>query len=111
MANRDKLIQILKNQSCPSPMLCSPECKYVDSDDCHAERLADLLISNDVDVVIRCKDCKRYSGNKNYNSVFGLCVLTSREVLANDFCSDGERNCVSDFVSYGDCEGMMMNES
>lgn len=91
MTERDKLIQILKNQNCPSPMLCSPECKYIDSADCYAERLADMLIENGVEVVIRCKDCKWYSKNKNDGFFGGRCGLTFHGVLDFDFCSQGKR--------------------
>lgn len=45
---RDRLVELIKHDNCISPATCSSKCKYVDSDDCHAERLADHLIANKV---------------------------------------------------------------
>lgn len=86
MTEREKLIQLLKKDNCPSPMLCSGDCKYVSSADCHSERLADLLIENDVVEVVRCKDCANYSNNSELCYIFkGLLFYE------NDFCSYGKR--------------------
>ena len=51
---RERLVKLIKHDNCISPATCSSKCKYVDSDDCHAERLADYLLANGV-VVMPCK--------------------------------------------------------
>ena len=48
MTERDKLIELLKNDSCQSPMLCDPNCKYAKLERCYEERTADYLIENGV---------------------------------------------------------------
>lgn len=90
MTERENLIQLLKNDNCPSPMLCSGKCKYVSSADCHAERLADLLIENDVVEVVRCKDCLHCYEE---SEVFEIpqCFLHDIPVYPDDFCSYGKK--------------------
>ena len=93
MTERDKLIQILKNDNCPSPMLCSPECKYIDSADCYAERLADMLIENDMIKVVRCRDCANY-GKYNFNDKYdenGWCNIWRATKFDHNFCEYGKR--------------------
>lgn len=51
MTGREKLIELLSQNTCPSPMFCSDNCKYVNSSDCAAERCADHLLANGVIVV------------------------------------------------------------
>lgn len=51
---RERLVKLIKHDNCISPATCSSKCKYVDSDDCHAERLADYLLANGV-IVPPCK--------------------------------------------------------
>lgn len=51
---RDRLIELLKNDYCPSPMLCDDKCKYINSKDCYTERIADMLLANGV-IVPPCK--------------------------------------------------------
>ena len=43
---RDRLIELIKRDNCRNPFTCSPQCKYVESDDCHSERLADLILAD-----------------------------------------------------------------
>ena len=45
---------------------------------------ADILVTNDVVQVVRCKDCTQYNGHR-------YCRYTELIVLDNDFCSYGER--------------------
>lgn len=52
---REKLIELLKWDSCEHPYTCDPKCKYFHEDeDCHALRYADHLIANGV-TVLPCK--------------------------------------------------------
>ena len=51
---RDRLIELLDKQSCPSPLLCDKNCKYAHLQTCYAERVADYLLANGV-IVPPCK--------------------------------------------------------
>ena len=48
MTERERLIELLKNDSCKSPMLCDPNCKYANLARCYEERTADFLLENGV---------------------------------------------------------------
>ena len=48
MTERERLIELLKNDSCQSPMLCDPNCKYAKLERCYEERTADYLLENGV---------------------------------------------------------------
>lgn len=53
-ADRERLIEILKLGSCPSPYLCDENCKYANLERCYEERTADLLLEHGV-VLLPCK--------------------------------------------------------
>ena len=48
MTGRERLIEILKLGSCPSPYLCDENCKYANLEQCYEERTADLLLEHGV---------------------------------------------------------------
>ena len=48
MTERERLIELLKSDSCESPMLCDPNCKYASLKRCYEERTADYLLENGV---------------------------------------------------------------
>jgi hypothetical protein len=48
MTERERLIEILKQQNCPNPMLCDEGCKYAHLESCYEARTADLLLTNGV---------------------------------------------------------------
>lgn len=57
-----------------------------------AGKIADYLIANDVEPVVRCKECKysRKTGRDGYlfcNTSLGM----GRGVIDTDFCSEGKR--------------------
>ena len=54
MTDRERLIEILKLGSCPSPYLCDENCKYANLERCYEERTADLLLEHGV-VLLPCK--------------------------------------------------------
>ena len=54
MPDRERLIEILKLGSCPSPYLCDENCKYANLERCYEERTADLLLEHGV-VLLPCK--------------------------------------------------------
>ena len=47
---REKLIELLKTNACPSPFMCDPACRYYGFGDCFPYRFADHLIANGVTV-------------------------------------------------------------
>lgn len=51
MTEREKLIELLNKQSCPSPLLCDKNCKYAHLQTCYPERVADHLLANEVGFV------------------------------------------------------------
>ena len=51
---REKLIELLKTNACPSPFMCDPACRYYGFGDCFPDRFADYLIANGVTV----QECK-----------------------------------------------------
>lgn len=48
---RERLIKLLNNQCCPSPLLCDANCKYAQLESCYPERVVDYLIDNGVVVL------------------------------------------------------------
>ena len=54
MTERERLVELLKSDSCESPMLCDPNCKYANLKRCYEERTADYLLANGV-IVLPCK--------------------------------------------------------
>ena len=48
MTERERLVKLLKSDSCESPMLCDPNCKYASLKRCYEERTADYLLENGV---------------------------------------------------------------
>lgn len=51
MTERERLVELLKSDSCESPMLCDPNCKYANLERCYEERTADYLLENGVVVL------------------------------------------------------------
>lgn len=45
---REKLVELLKTNACPSPFMCDPTCKYYGFGDCFPDRFADYLITHGV---------------------------------------------------------------
>ena len=52
MNERERLIELLKTDNCPSPFVCDANCKYINSENCLAERMADYLLENGVIVPV-----------------------------------------------------------
>ena len=45
---REKLVELLKTNACPSPFMCDSTCKYYGFGDCFPDRFADYLIAHGV---------------------------------------------------------------
>lgn len=56
MTERERLVELLKNDNCPSPFICDANCKYINSENCWAERTADYLLANGVHITA-CPTC------------------------------------------------------
>ena len=48
MDAREKLVELLKTNACPSPFMCDPTCRYYGYGDCFPDRFADYIIANGV---------------------------------------------------------------
>ena len=44
VTERERLVELLKNDNCPSPFVCDANCTYINSENCLAERMADYLL-------------------------------------------------------------------
>ena len=71
---REKLVELMKTNACPSPFMCDPACRYLCFEDCFPERFADHLISKGVTVQewISVKD--RLPDNKEHDWVLAQVV-------------------------------------
>ena len=58
MTERERLINLLKHDNCPSPFICDANCKYINSNNCSAERIADYLLENGVSILPCNLPCK-----------------------------------------------------
>lgn len=47
---KEKLVELLKTNACPSPFMCDPTCRYYGYGDCFPDRFADHLIAHGVTV-------------------------------------------------------------
>ena len=87
---REKLVELLKTNACPSPFICDPTCRYYDFGDCFPERFADYLIAHGVTVqeLDGCKYCKEYEDlpehfidGKPVGRVFDTCIQRNENGL------------------------------
>lgn len=85
---REKLVELMKTNACPSPFMCDPACRYLCFEDCFPERFADHLISNGVTVqaLDGCEYCKEYEdlpehfvSGKPVGRVFDTCIQTDEK--------------------------------
>ena len=89
MTERERLVKLLKSDSCESPMLCDPNCKYASLKRCYEERTADYLLSNGVIVPpVKAGDTiyeihERRKGNK------WVKIISERFVHGVEICMGG----------------------
>ena len=50
MDDREKLVELLKTNACPSPFMCDPTCRYYGYGDCFPDRFADHLLAHGVTI-------------------------------------------------------------
>ena len=87
---REKLVELLKTDACPSPFFCDPACRYYGLGDCFPDRFADHLIAHGVTVqeLNGCKYCEEYEDlpehffdGKPVGRVFDTCIQTDENGL------------------------------
>lgn len=98
MTDRERLIELLKNDNCPSPFICDANCKYINSGNCSTERIADFLLSNGVIVptvkvgerriddlgrILIPKDIRKSLGI-NYGDVISISVSDASIILRKE---------------------------
>ena len=76
---REKLVELLKTNACPSPFMCDPACRYYGLGDCFTYRFADHLIAHGV-TVQECGNWKYY--HKQNKAVCTSCSF-ERDLDAN----------------------------
>lgn len=83
MTDRERLIEILKLGSCPSPYLCDENCKYANLERCYEERTADHLLEHGV-IVLPCKvgdTIYQTDGVRIYTSTIYEITYTENKVI------------------------------
>ena len=92
---REKLVELMKTNACPSPFMCDPACRYLCFEDCFPERFADHLIANGVTVQkcgywISLTDCANAGvycsicNKKAYKEDYAWCNRKNK--LRSDYC-------------------------
>ena len=92
---REKLVELLKTNACPSPFMCDPACKYYGFGDCFPDRFADHLLANGVTVQERgywvsltdCSNAGVYCSvchKKVYKADYAWCNRKNK--LRSDYC-------------------------
>lgn len=75
---REKLVELLKTNACPSPFMCDPACRYYGLGDCFTYRFTDHLIAHGVTVQewVSVKDRLPDVGNivLIYSETDGVCL-------------------------------------
>lgn len=76
---KEKLVELLKTNACPSPFMCDPTCRYYGFGDCFPDRFADYLIAHGVTV----QECKLGDKETNADRIRSM----SDEELKEFICS------------------------
>ena len=92
MTERERLVELLKNDSCQSPMLCDPNCKYANLKRCYEERTADYLLENGVTVLPAKVGDTVYIKNEPHDILAMYIEGNEISYIANYDCE--ERNCL-----------------
>ena len=92
MTERERLIELLKSDSCKSPMLCDPNCKYANLERCYEERTADYLLENGVTVLPAKVGDTVYIKNEPHDILAMYIEGNEISYIANYDCE--ERNCL-----------------
>lgn len=95
MTERERLIELLKNDNCPSPMLCDKNCKYAELKRCYEARTADYLLANGIIVTPCMKKTKKGEIQMTDNE-----IIKALECCRDNNCYECEtKNCTSDLLN------------
>ena len=91
---REKLVELLKTNACPSPFICVPTCKYYGFGDCFPDRFADYLIAHGVTVqkhgyletVVEVKDNTACGNGVRIEHKRCSCCKNPVKFFEDDFC-------------------------
>lgn len=92
-ADRERLIEILKLGSCPSPYLCDENCKYANLERCYEERTADLLLKHGV-VLLPCKVGDRVYRPSDCLGVVQFIIISFNIYESEMFFTDDSENII-----------------
>lgn len=92
-ADRERLIEILKLGSCPSPYLCDENCKYANLERCYEERTADLLLEHGV-TVLPCKVGDRVYRPSDCLGVVQFVIISCHIYQSEMFFTDDSENII-----------------
>ena len=92
-ADRERLIEILKLGSCPSPYLCDENCKYANLERCYEERTADLLLEHGV-IVPPCKVGDRVYRPSDCLGVVQFVIISFNIYESEMFFTDDSENII-----------------
>lgn len=64
--------------------------------DCPAVFAVKAMAASDLQPVVRCKDCAMWKWARVNKQGVLICPRTGMAIMANDFCSKGERRAADD---------------
>ena len=118
---REKLVELLKTNACPSPFICDPTCKYYGFGDCFPDRFADYLIAHGVTVqewisvedrlpengvhVLLCCEMHRYGGEIAGKYICDGYYAEANKIIAGGFPDDCDCEYSEEDDEYYLCEG------
>ena len=94
MEVREKLVELLKTNACPSPFMCDPTCRYYGFRDCFPDRFADYLIAHGVtmqkhgylETVVEVKDNTVCGNGVRIEYKRCSCCKNPVKFFEDDFC-------------------------
>ena len=100
---KEKLVELMKTNACPSPFMCDPACRYLCFEDCFPERFADHLISNGVTV----QECGYWISLTDCANAGVYCSVCNKKVYKEDYAWCNRKNKLrSDYCPH--CGAKMM---
>ena len=88
MSVREKLVELLKTNACPSPFMCDPACRYYGIGDCFPERFADYLIAKGVTV----QECGYWVSLTDCANAGVYCSICNKKVYKEDYAWCNRKN-------------------
>ena len=119
MTERERLIELLKSDSCESPMLCEPNCKYANLERCYEERTADYLLESGVRVppvvvgatVYEFRHKAIYNGRRADSGIDTKRMLKMAVSRGDDIYISAKPYAKSDFLRLGNTIFLTLEEA